>query len=92
MLRRQKHAWHRSFGGSRDVKPVYSPRTKLLLILASLAISSALWYHVHTDASIDRATHTAPVEEDFEDFEDYGVCDMPGPCWGENPPVDCECH
>jgi hypothetical protein len=70
-----------------DFKPVCSTRTKLLLALMSLAMSLAVWYHVHyTENSIDRAIHVHPVEEDHD------VCDMPGPCWGENPPVDCECY
>ena len=89
MFKRRKHAWHRLLGESTDFKPVYSVRTKLLLVLISLVMSVAVWHHVHTEKSIDRAIHVGPVEEDFED---YGACDMPGPCWGENPPVDCECY
>ena len=59
-----------------------------MLIVISLVLSLAMWHHVRTEDSIDAAIREGPVEE----FEDYGACDMPGPCWGENPPVDCECY
>jgi hypothetical protein len=92
MSRRRKHAWYRLLGESHDVTPAYSARMKFLLVLTSLVMSVAVWYHVYTERSNTAAIHVHPAEEDFEAFEDYTECDMPGPCWGENPPVDCECY
>jgi hypothetical protein len=56
-----------------------------------------MWYHVYTEERSNAAAiHVHPAEEDFDDdfeaFEDYTECDMPGPCSRANPPVDCECY
>jgi len=89
VFNRRRRAYHRLLGEPPDIKPSYTSRTKLLLALISLTMSFAMWYHVRTELSISPATHVHPIEEDFED---YGVCDMPGPCWSEDPPAECECY
>ena len=97
MSRRRKYAWYRLLGESHDDTPAYSTKIKLLLVLTSLVISVAMWYHVYTEERSNAAAiHVHPAEEDFDDdfeaFEDYTECDMPGPCSRANPPVDCECY
>ena len=56
------------------------------MVLISLTMSYAMWYHVRTELSISPAIHVHPIEED------YGMCEIPSPCWEEDAPVDCECY
>lgn len=86
MFNRRRRAYHRLLGELPDVRPAYTFRTKLLLVLISLTMSYAMWYHVRTELSISPAIHVHPIEED------YGMCEIPSPCWEEDAPVDCECY
>jgi hypothetical protein len=85
----RRPADHRFHGNRQLARSSYSRRSKLLLVFISLIASLAVCYHVYTEKSIARAIHDPPVEEEFED---YGACEIPSPCWEEEAPVDCECY